>query len=251
VEDQLRLLVALAFAGLLIMLRLDAERFGAAEYDFDEYGQASTIRRRAAWYVLGLVLVVAVDLVHPSPSTGLLLRFGNTAEALVFGLAFAAVGVLQVLAFAWLRGRGLRLPPPERYPGGIINSVATAFIDEAAFRGIILAFLLATGMEAWAANLIQAIVYTLVTRVGAPGRELPMVALTLVLGVFGGWLTITTTGIGAAFLGHAVTRFALFLVTSEAAPIYTPGAGRDDDARRVVPGGWRAIGTGGERSYEG
>jgi hypothetical protein len=251
VEDQLRFLVALAFAGLLIMLRLDAERFGAAEYEADQYGQPATIRRRFAWYVLGVALIFAVDLVHPSPGTGLLLGVGNPGEALIFGLAFGVVGTLLVLAIAWVRGRGVQLPSPQRYPDGLVNAVATAFIDEAAFRGIILAFLLATGMEVWAANLMQAIVYTLVTRVGAPGRELPMVGLTLVLGVFGGWLTIITGGIGAAFVGHAVTRFALFLVASQPGRVFTPGVGPDDDAYPSPSGGWRAVGAGDARSYGG
>ena len=40
-EETLRTLVALAFTGLLVMLRLDADRFGAAEYaEADRYGEA-------------------------------------------------------------------------------------------------------------------------------------------------------------------------------------------------------------------
>ena len=35
----------------------------------------------------------------------------------------------------------------------------------------------------------------------------------LAIGLVGGWVTIATGGIGAAFLGHALTRFAIFAVT--------------------------------------
>ena len=36
------------------------------------------------------------------------------------------------------------------------------------------------------------------------------------MGLVGGWLTALTGGIAAAFLGHAVTRFAVFLCTGHA-----------------------------------
>ena len=250
-EAELQFLIALAFTGLLVMLRLDAQRFGAAEFDTDQYGLPSTVRRRIAWYALGIGLVFAVYLIFPTPSTGLLLRPGGIGDTFVFGMAFAVVGVLQVIAIAWLRGRGLRMPSPERYPEGLVNAVATAFIDEATFRGIILALLLATGMEIWAAVVIQAIAYALATRSGAPGRETPVVLLMLFIGIFGGWLTIITLGIGAAFIGHAATRFALFLVSDQAYGVYRADPDIDEDAGLGAQGAWRTIGAGDARSYQG
>src|SRR3972149_1879636 len=115
-EEQLRILVTLGFTLLLIMLRLESEKFGAAEYDEP-----------------------ALDGRPPS-----------------------------------LRWR----PAPARlYPGALLNSIATAFIDEAAFRGLLFAFLLGTGMDGSAANLIQAVVYALSTRLGGRGRDLYGVGL--------------------------------------------------------------------------
>jgi hypothetical protein len=242
-EDDLRVLVTLGFALLLIMLRLDAERFGAAEYD-----EASTDSRRPsltwrlAWYLMGLFLVVGAAIVHPNAGIGLFLRLGDRLEAIVYGLAFAAVGTLQAVAFAWLRFHRLRLPPSQLYPGALLNSVATAFIDEATFRGLLLAFLIGTGMDASAANLIQALIYVLSTRLGARGRDPYLLMLILIVGLFRGWLTIITGGIGAAFLGHAIKRFAVFLATGHAGRFGRAGRDVEDFERRGRrPPGWRSI----------
>ena len=53
-ETTLRVLVALALTGLLVMLRLDAARFGAAEYDEPVAGEGRLRAwgRRVAWYAI-------------------------------------------------------------------------------------------------------------------------------------------------------------------------------------------------------
>ena len=85
------------------------------------------------------------------------------------------------------------------------------------FRGAIFGLLLIDRHRSRAsANVIQAIVYALTTRLGAPGRDRYLLVLALGMGVVGGWLTALTGGIAAAFLGHAVTRFAVFLCTGHA-----------------------------------
>ena len=66
------------------------------------------------------------------------------------------------------------------------------------------------------ANFAQAIIYTLTTRLGAPGRDRYLLVLTLGMGLLGGWLTVATGGIAAAFIGHTITRFAVFLCTGHA-----------------------------------
>ena len=243
--DDLRVLVTLGFTLLLIMLRLDAEKFGAAEYDeLGGDGRAPDLKWRLTWYLMGLVLLVGADIVHPDAGAGLFLRLGDRLEAIFYGLAFAAVGTLQAVAFAWLRYRRLRLPPSRLYPGALLNALATAFLDEATFRGLFLAFLIGTGMDASAANLIQALVYALSTRLGAPGRDLYMLVLILIVGLFSGWLTIITGGIGAAFVGHAITRLAVFLATGHAGRVAPRGLESEDvERRRRLPAGWRQIGA--------
>src|SRR2546426_308741 len=134
--DPLRSLIAIGLALLLVMLRLEAAQFSAAEYDESTDGRPPSFRRRMAWYGLGI--------------------------------------------------------------------------------GLILSVLLMTNMNPSAANAIQALLYALATRLGAPGRNRYMLAMALILGIAGGWVTAVTGGIAAAFLGHAVTRFAVFLCTGHA-----------------------------------
>src|SRR3712207_6923436 len=52
-------LIFLAVVGLLLLLRLDARRFGAAEWD-DEDGPGgfTTWLRRLSWYVFGVLLIL-------------------------------------------------------------------------------------------------------------------------------------------------------------------------------------------------
>jgi hypothetical protein len=232
------------FVLLLILLRLDAERFGAAEYDeVDRRGEAPSIRRRLAWYVLGFGLIVAAGLAHPNASRDLYLTLGDRGRTIVYGFLYGAIGTAQAIAFAWLRYRRLRLPGIAAYPGSLINDIATAFIDEAAFRGLLLGFIVLTGVNASTANVIQALVYALATRLGAPGRDRYMLVLALLIGLAGGWLTLATGGIGAAFLGHAVTRIAVFLTTGHAGQVALRGRETEDiERRRRTPDGWRMIG---------
>jgi hypothetical protein len=122
--------------------------------------------------------------------------------------------------------------------------VATAFIDEAAYRGVLFGVLLGAGVNATTANVMQALVYALSTRLGAPGRDRYMLVLTLLIGLAGGWLTAATGGIAAAFLGHAVTRFAVFLSTGHAGQVALRGRETEDiERRRRPPDGWNVIGS--------
>jgi membrane protease YdiL (CAAX protease family) len=243
--DTLRVLVALGFGLLLILLRLDAERFSAAEYDeADVDGRAPSIRRRIAWYVLGLALVLGAVLVHPRPDVDLRLTFGDRLPALAGGVLFGLLGTGAAVGFALYRYRRLRLPPTSSYPGALVNDLATALVDEAAFRGILLGFLLAAGAPPVWAVVGQAVLYALATRLGAAGRDLWMLAFALGIGLLAGWLTALTGGIGAAFLGHAVTRFALFLATGHAGRPAPRGRESEElERRRRPPDGWRVIGV--------
>src|SRR6478609_2883831 len=209
----LRTMIALGLAGLLVMLRLEASRFSAAEYDDAVDGRAPSFRRRIAWYAIGLALVAAIYIVHPSPSTDLALGPGDRGKSIFLGLLYGAVGTAIAMGVALYRYRRLRFPDVWSYPGALLNSVITAIIDEVAFRGAVLGALLLTGLDAPAAIVIQAIVYALATRLGAPGRNRWLLLMALGIGLAGGWVTWVTGGIAAAFLGHAITRFAVFLST--------------------------------------
>jgi len=246
VEDwlpTLRTMVATGLALLLIMLRLEASRFSAAEYDDILDGQTPSLRRRVAWYAIGLVLVAAIFIVHPTPHIDFALGAGDRAKALLYGFAYAAIGTAIALGIAYYRYRRLRFPDAGSYPGALLNAVATALIDEVTFRGAIFGLLLLTGMDANVANVIQTLVYALATRLGAPGRNRYMLLMAILVGLGGGWVTGVTGGIAAAFLGHAVTRFAVFVATGHAGQFLPRGREVEEiEARRRPPKGWRVIG---------
>jgi membrane protease YdiL (CAAX protease family) len=238
-------LIVVGLALLLVMLRLDAERFGTAEYyESTRDGERPRVRRRLAWYGLGAGLVVAMAYIAPAPQTDLFLGTGDRLGAVMGGLIFAGLGVAQALAFATLRYQRIRFPDTASYPGALLNSTATAFIDEATFRGAIFGTLLTLGLEANLANVVQALLYALMTRLGAPGRDRYLLVLALAIGIIGGWLTALTGGIAAAFLGHAATRFAVFLATGHTGQTLPKGREVEEiDRRRRPPEGWRVIGS--------
>lgn len=245
VPEPLRVLVALGLMGLLVLLRFDAERFGAAEYDeADRWGNRPSLLRRLAWYALGIGGILIVLEVHPAPAVDLFLGLGDRLGAVILGLMSGGVGTAIALGIAYYRYRYLRFPPVASYPGAMINALATAFTDEAVFRGMLLGFLIVVGVDPTLANLTQALLYGLATRLGAPGRPGYMLVTALVVGLAGGWLTGVTGGIGAAFLGHAITRMAIFLATGHAGIPRARGTEVEEvEQRRRPPEGWRVLGT--------
>ena len=238
-------LIVVGLTLLLAMLRLDAERFGTAEYyEATRDGERPRVRRRLAWYGLGFGIVIAMLYIHPAPQQDLFLGTGDRLGALLGGLVFAAIGVAQAVAFATIRYHRIRFPDTASYPGALLNSTATAFIDEVTFRGAIFGTLIALGLEANASNVVQTLLYALATRLGAPGRDRYLLATTIGIGLIGGWLTAVTGGIAAAFLGHAVTRFAIFLCTGHTGQTLPRGREVEEiEKRRRPPDGWRVIGN--------
>lgn len=243
VPDPLRVLVAAGFGLFLVMLRFDAERFYAAEYDdIDRWGNPPPLLRRLAWYALGLLGILGVMVLHPAPASDLFLGLGERLGVVILGLAYGAIGTAIALGVAYARYRHLRLPRVRSYPGAVLNAVATAFVDEAVFRGIVFGFLIVIGTDPNLSNLAQALLYGLATRLGAPGRPWYMLVIVLAIGLAGGWLTGVTGGIGAAFLGHAITRLAIFLTTGHAG-LPKPRGTEDEEVefRHRTPAGWRAL----------
>ena len=240
-----RSLIAVGLTLLMAMLRLDSERFGTAEYyEATGAGERPRLRRRLAWYGIGLGLAIGILTIYPWPQADLYLGIGDRIGAILGGTVFGLAGVAVAVAFASYRYHRIRFPDERSYPGALLNSTATAFIDEVAFRGALFGLLVTSGIDPIAANLIQTIVYALTTRLGAPGRDRYLLGLTLGIGLVGGWLTALTGGIAAAFLGHAVTRFAVFLCTGHAGQTMPRGREVEEiESRRRTPDGWRVIGS--------
>jgi Type II CAAX prenyl endopeptidase Rce1-like len=240
-----RSLITIGLVALLVMLRFEAERFGTAEYyEATRDGERPRIRRRLSWYGLGFALAIALLYVHPDPQRDLSLGSGDRLEAVLGGIVYGAVGILVAVSFATLRYHRIRFPGAWSYPGALVNVAATAFIDEVTFRGALLGLLLVVGVNPTMANITQTIVYALATRLGAPGRDRYLLILAIGIGLAGGWLTVVTGGIAAAFLGHAITRFAFFLCTGHAGQT-KPRAREPEEIekRRRPPEGWRIIGS--------
>jgi membrane protease YdiL (CAAX protease family) len=247
VEDSLRILIGLGLTLLLVMLRLEAERFGAAEYDEPVRGRRPPVLRRLAWYLLGVGGVLALLLVHPTAETSLFLQGGDRAGILL-ALVIGGLGVGQAVAMALLHYRRLRFPDIAAYPGALANEILTAFIDEAVFRGAVLGYFLWAHADTNLAILGSTVVYVLATRLGAPGRDRYMFVLAMLIGLVGGWATLLTGGIGAAFLGHAITRVAVFLTTGHAGQPPARGTEVEDvEKRRRTPEGWRVVDRSGLR----
>ena len=254
----LETLILLAIVGMLVILRFDARRFGAAEYDDKEApGGWRTWLRRLSWYVLSFALIIVVYFVHPLPLSTLHLQIGSDRLiALISGLALGGLGISYALAYAWWRYRELRLPPLHRYPAGVLNAIATAFIDEAAFRGILLGLLVASNWPVQYAIAFQAVLYAMSTRLAGKGKPMGMLVLSLGLGLIAGWLTLQTGGIGAAFLGHVLTRFAVFIATGHAGQLRPTTTEEEIEERaessQLTPVGWEVVGdtdSSGPRDY--
>ncbi|MEO8273067.1 MAG: CPBP family intramembrane glutamic endopeptidase [Chloroflexota bacterium] len=243
----LRVLVGLGLTLLLVLLRLEAARFGAAEYDEPVKGRRPSILRRLAWYVVGVGGVLGLLVAHPTPEASLHLQVGDPSGILI-ALLLGGLGVGQAVGLAWYHYRRLRFPDVSAYPGALANEILTAFIDEAVFRGAVLGYFLWAGAPTNVAILGQAVLYVLATRLGAPGRDRYMLALAVAIGLLGGWATLLTGGIGAAFVGHAVTRVAVFLTTGHAGHPPARGAEIEDvERRRRTPEGWSAVDRSGTR----
>jgi hypothetical protein len=240
-----RVLIAVGFALMLVMLRLDSERFGTAEYyEATRDGERPSVMNRLAWYLLGLGIAAALLLIHPSPQDDFFLGTGDRGASVAWGLAYGLIGTAQALIYAFLRYHRIRFPEVRSYPGAFLNATVTAFIDEVAFRGALFGLLLMSGVDPTLANIIQTILYTLTTRLGAPGRDRYLFLLTIAIGLVGGWLTAVTGGIAAAFIGDAVTRFAVFLSTGHTGQPMPRGREVEEiEARRRPPKGWRIVGS--------
>jgi hypothetical protein len=237
--DTIRVLIGSGFFMLLLFLRLEANRFGAAEFDEPDRRSGGPWMR-VSWYLIGLALLAALYVVHPSPHDVLFLLAGHRNDVIFYGTILALLGLGQAAAFAWFHYSYLRLPPARAYPGAAVNSIATAVIDEATFRGALLGTLVAIGLPATEAVVVATLAYVLATRMPTHGAHLYMLLLACGIGVVCGWATLASGGLGAAIFGHAVTSFAVFVCTGHAGRV--PSAGREPEElelRTHLPEGWQ------------
>ena len=100
-------------------------------------------------------------------------------------------------------------------------------------------------MDPDAANLTQACCTRWRRGSGRRGGRGTCSSRRSLIGLAGGWLTAITGGIGAAFLGHSITRVAIFLATGHAGIPKARGTEDEEVERRQrTPEGWRVLGPG-------
>lgn len=211
IPEPLQYLLFVGFAALMFLLRLDARRFSAAEWDTQD-GDWRVWLYRLSWYGAGLALALIIFALHPSPVSELNLTLApDRGTAMLLGLLYGAAGVAGAFVLAiFLNGR-LSFPTPGRYPGGVLFAVGTAFLDEFLFRGVLLGLLLVLGLPDWLAIGSAAFLYAGAVRAGTGSRGVLMLANWMIIGAIGSVLVLMTAGIAAAFVGHAITRFAFFM----------------------------------------
>jgi hypothetical protein len=229
----------IGMAALMFILRLDARRFSAAEWDTQD-GDWRVWLGRISWYAGGLALALLIFALHPSPVAELnLVLAPDRAEAMVYGLLYGGAGIVAafILAIA-VHGR-ISFPSPGRYPGGVLTAVGTAFYDEWLFRGVLLGLLLMLNLPDWLAVLSAAVIYAFTVRAVTGSRGLPTLGLWFAIGLVGGALVLTTLGIAAAFVGHAITRFALFMTMGQPEraaieEVHRPSGGSGDGGAYII-----------------
>ncbi|MGO9208129.1 MAG: type II CAAX prenyl endopeptidase Rce1 family protein [Candidatus Limnocylindrales bacterium] len=221
--DEIRTLMAIALAGLLLLLRLDAPRFGSAEYDVDLANNSMGSRlTRLAWPGLAVALVAAIAILLPAGRGAIGLGSASVSSPLTVGLAIlgAAVGVGAVVGVARLRSPEWppRLNPGADAPRFALDSLATAIVDELTFRGVLLGFMLVAGAPPAVAFCVQLLLYGLETRLGRSVVTLDLLLAALLLGALTGMLALATGGVVAPFVAHAATRFAALDVADAIPP---------------------------------
>ena len=222
--DDVRALMAIALAGLLLLLRLDAFRFGAAEFDTEPTrdGGGSAFLR-VSWPVLAVALTAGVGVLLPAglPAIG----FGSDGAAvMIWAVCGAAIGIGAVLCVAYLRDPVW--PPRRRSPDGsarlALDAVGTAVVDELTFRGVLLGLLLLAGVPPIAAFTLQLLAYGLETRLGRSRATVALLAEALALGALMGVLVLVSGSVLAPLLAHAAIRFAALDVEGGVPPLLPP-----------------------------
>jgi len=237
--DFVQYFLFIGMAALMFILRLDAKRFSAAEWDTQD-GDWRVWLSRISWYAGGLALALLIFALHPSPVAELnLVLAPDRAEAMVYGLLYGGAGVVGAFILAIVRNGAISLPTVGRYPGGVLTAVGTAFYDEWLFRGVLLGLLLTLNLPDWLAVVSAAFIYAFTVRAGTGSRGLLTLALWLAIGLIGGVLVLTTLGIAAGFVGHAITRFALFMTMGQperaaVEQVHRPVGGTGDGGAYVI-----------------
>ena len=199
---------------LMFLLRLDAKRFSAAEWDTAGRRVARVAGAAQSWYAAGLALALLIFALHPSPVADLnLVLAPDRGEAMrLRPRSSAEPASWPPSCWPSCATVASASPRPVRYPGGVLTAVGTAFFDEWLFRGVMLGLLLSLGLPDWLAVVSAAFIYAVAVRAGTGSRGILMLRT-----VAGHRPRRRRAGAHRPpasrprFVGHAITRFALFM----------------------------------------
>ncbi len=221
--NEIRTVIAVALCGLLLLLRLDAPRFSAAEYDVEDEAEPMGWLTRLAWPVLAIALAVAAGVALPAgpAAVGLGREAGLSVASIVLGVLGAVAGIAALLVVAWIRYPAWppRISPRNETPRLAFDAVETAIVDELTFRGVLLGLMLLAGVPAPVAFLVQLLLYGLETRLGRDAATLGMLVEALAIGSLTGVLAIASGGVVAPIVAHVAARFAALELPDSLPPL--------------------------------
>jgi len=205
--ESLRLAIALGLAVFIVLLRFDAERIMRSDY----FRYRTTWLAPISYYALVAIFALGIALVLPKGRLQLFLTGGLPGTVMPVMLAFAAVAVLNAVAFAFLRYGAVAPMPVGLLPSRLLGAAANAVAEEIQFRSIVLGMLLfALPGQTVAMNLLQAILYGVVHRRLWRDRDWYFLAGSVILGYAAGLATITTGSVVPAIVGHFAVSVSLF-----------------------------------------
>lgn len=204
-QDSLRLSIALGLTIFLVLLRFDSDRIMRSDYFRYRYPWLGPV----SYYGLVLLFAVGIAIILPNGRGQLFLTRAEPGTTLPIVLGFAAVGVLNAVAFAFRWYGGITPLPTSLLPSRLLGAAASAVADELQFRSIVLGMLIFASVPTAPAVIIQALLYGLAQRRLWRERQWYFLIASVILGYACGWATVLTESVVPAMIGHFVVIAAL------------------------------------------
>ena len=205
-EESLRLSIALGLTIFLVLLRFDSDRIMRSDYFRYRYPWLGPV----SYYGLVVLFAIGIAIILPNGRGHLFLTRPEPGTMLPLVLGFAAVGILNAVAFAFRWYGGITPLPTSLLPSRLLGAGASAVADELQFRSIVLGMLIFAGIEAGIAVIVQALLYGLAQRRLWRERQWYFLIGSVILGYACGWATVLTGSVLPAMVGHFVVIAALF-----------------------------------------
>ena len=205
-QESLRLSIALGLTIFLVLLRFDSDRIMRSDYFRYRYPWLGP----ASYYGLVILFAIGIAIILPDGRGRLFLTRPEPGTMLPLVLGFAAVGILNAVAFAFRWYGGITPLPTSLLGSRLLGAAASSVADELQFRSIVLGMLIFAGIEPGTAVIIQALLYGLAQRRLWRERQWYFLIGSVILGYACGWATVLTGSVLPAMVGHFVVIAALF-----------------------------------------